>query len=239
MAPLHGRPLLSWTLEALWPARPTEWVIACRDDERALIKSAFGQMQQARFAALIKRGFAPRARSLKFIELPLSAGDWAQRSDDENEIPIVLAQGGATRQDSVLNAVRAATGDWVLVHDAARPCLGRGVIEATLNAAKASGAAIAALPVSDTVKRAASDGSIEETLDRTQIWLAQTPQIFQREPFLAALESAHRDGWQGTDCASIMERAGHKVTLVKSDADNLKVTYAADLARAAAILAAR
>ena len=239
MAPLRGRPLLSWTLSALYAAAPAEWVIACRDDERAAVKSAFGQMQQARFAALLKRGLAPRARRLNFIELPLSAGDAAQRSDDDDEIPIILAEGGATRQDSVLNAARAATGDWVLVHDAARPCVGRETIEATIAAAKESGAAIAALPVSDTVKRAAPNGSIAQTLNRDEIWLAQTPQVFAREPFVRALESAHNEGWQGTDCASIMERAGHKVTLVPGDAQNLKVTYAADLERAAAILAAR
>ena len=239
LAPLQGRPLLSWTLQALYAAAPTEWVIACRDDERAAVKAAFGIMQQARFVALIKRGLAPRARPIQFIEMPQSSGDAAQPRDSETGIPVVLAEGGATRQDSVLNAVRAARGEWIIVHDAARPCLSRALIEATFGAAQQTGAAIAALPVSDTVKRAAPDGSIRETLDRDEIWLAQTPQIFRREPFLAALESAARDGWQSTDCASIMERAGHRVTLVSGEAENLKVTYAADLERAALILAKR
>ncbi len=231
--------MLSWTLQALYAAAPTEWIIACRDDERAAIKAAFGIMQEARFADLIQRGLIPRARPLHFIELPESPGDAAQARDGESSISIVLVEGGATRQDSVTNAVRAARGDWILVHDAARPCLSRATIEATLAAAKLSGAAIVALPVSDTVKRAAPDGSIGETLNREEIWLAQTPQIFRREPLLAALESAHSDNWQGTDCASIMERAGHKVTLVPGEAENLKVTYAADLERAAIILAER
>ena len=239
MAPLGGRPLLSWTLEALWAAHPTEWIIACRPDERAAIKGAFGIMQEARFAKLMQRGLIPRARPLQWIELPESPGDAAQPRDAENGVPVVLVEGGATRQDSVLNAVRAARSEWVLVHDAARPCVSRAIIEATWEAAQQSGAAIAALPVSDTVKRANSDGSVAETLDRSLIWLAQTPQIFRRKPFLEALESAYNDSWQGTDCASIMERAGHKVTLVTGETDNLKVTYAADLERATAILTAR
>ena len=199
LAPLLSRPLLSWTLEALLSARPSELIVACRADERAAIRRALEQVN------------APAA-------------------------PIVLVEGGATRQDSVLNAVRVASGDWVLVHDAARPCVLPALIEATLRAARESGAAIAALRVFDTVKRAAPDGSIAATLDRNEIWLAQTPQVFERAPFLSALEAAQKDSWQGTDCASIMERAGQAVALVPGEADNLKVTYAADLERAAAIL---
>ena len=137
----------------------------------------------------------------------------------------------------MLAATRAARGEWLIVHDAARPCLSSSLIERVFEAARETGAAIAALPVSDTVKRAAPDGSIAQTLDRSEIWLAQTPQIFRREPFLAALEDAQSSGWSGTDCASILERVGHKVQLVAGEADNLKVTYAADLERAAAILA--
>lgn len=232
MAPLHNRPLLSWTLQALWAASPSEFVVACKSDEREAIKSAFGIANNARFQELLQRGLFPRSRPLRFVESP---EDSARNGDGEG-LRVSLVEGGATRQDSVLNAVRVARGDWILVHDAARPCVSRALIEATLQAATATGAAIAALPVSDTVKRAAPDGSIAETLNRDEIWLAQTPQVFRREPFFAALESARNDNWQGTDCASIMERAGHKVTLVKGGAENLKVTYAQDLERAAAIL---
>ena len=219
-------------MQALWAANPAEWIVACKSDERAAIKNAFGLANNARFNALLQNGLFPRARPLQFIEEP-------GQTRDENAMPIVLVEGGATRQDSVLNAVRAADSDWILVHDAARPCVSRALIEATLQAATATGAAIAALPVSDTVKRAAPDGLIVETLNRDEIWLAQTPQVFRREPFLAALQSAHQDNWQGTDCASILERAGHQVALVRGEAENLKVTYAADLERAATILAGR
>ena len=204
--------------------------MACKADERASIRNAFGLANNARVQTLLQRGLPPRSRALQFLESP-------DQTRDENAMPIALVEGGVTRQDSVLNAVRAAKSDWVLVHDAARPCVSRALIESVLQAATATGAAIAALPVSDTVKRAARDGSIHETLNRDEIWLAQTPQIFRREPFLAALESAHSQDWQGTDCASIMERAGHQVALVKGEAENLKVTYASDLERAATILA--
>ncbi len=219
-------------MQALWAANPAEWVVACRPDERAAIKSAFGSANNARFQELLRRGLPPRSRPLRFVEAP---EDLAGNGDGEG-LRISLVEGGATRQDSVLNAVRVARGEWVLVHDAARPCLSRALIEAVITAATSGGAAIAALPVSDTVKRAAPDGSIIETLNRDEIWLAQTPQVFRRAPFLAALQSAHSEGWQGTDCASIMERAGHQVMLVKGEAENFKVTYADDLARAAALL---
>ena len=227
-----ARPLLSWTLQALWVAHPTEWIVACKSDERAAIKGAFGNANNARFQEMLKRGLPPRSRPLQFLES-------ADQTRDENAMPIVLVEGGATRQDSVWNAVRATKSEWVLVHDAARPCPSRALIESVRDAATATSAAIAALPVSDTVKRAAPDGSIAQTLNRDQIWLAQTPQVFRRELFLAALESAAREGWQGTDCASIMERAGHQIMLVPGEAENLKVTYAADLERAAAILGKR
>jgi 2-C-methyl-D-erythritol 4-phosphate cytidylyltransferase len=147
-------------------------------------------------------------------------------------------EGGATRQDSVLAGVRKAQGDFVLVHDAARPCVSGEVITRTVEAALKGGSAIAALPVSDTVKRADAHNCIAQTLSRSEIWLAQTPQIFRRDAFLAALENAQHEGFQGTDCASIMEYAGHKVALVPGDSNNLKITYAADLERAAAILRA-
>ena len=236
LAPLLGRPLLSWTLEALLEMAPAEVIVACREEERAAIRAAFGGVNSASVPVPVQdfesqNGARLGAPFFRFVE------DANAARDQTGSLPIVLVEGGATRQDSVLHAVRAARGEWVLVHDAARPCVSLALIQAVLAAAQESGAAIAALPVSDTVKRAAPDGSIAQTLDRSEVWLAQTPQVFARQPFLAALESAQNDGWQGTDCASIMERAGHRVSLVVGEANNLKVTYAADLERAAAILA--
>lgn len=154
-------------------------------------------------------------------------------------IDFKLVEGGATRQDSVWSGVSSARGDFVLVHDAARPCVSSDVISRTVQDAQRQGGAIAALPVSDTVKRSNGTGIIAQTLDRSEIWLAQTPQVFRRDLFVAALESARQEGFQGTDCASIMERMGHEIALTPGDTDNLKVTFAADMERAAAILSSQ
>lgn len=147
-----------------------------------------------------------------------------------------VVEGGATRQESVYNAVKGARGDFVLVHDAARPCVSPQVVRRVVDQALRSGAAIAAVRASDTVKRADEHGNIAQTLDRNQIWLAQTPQVFRRDWLLGALERAVDEGFEGTDCASLLENVGHAVSLVDGDLENLKVTYAADLERAATIL---
>jgi 2-C-methyl-D-erythritol 4-phosphate cytidylyltransferase len=147
-----------------------------------------------------------------------------------------LVFGGATRQESVFNALKAAQGDLVLVHDAARPLVSPEVIARTLDAALKSGAALAALPCPDTVKQANAKGTVAATLDRSILWLAQTPQIFRRDLLLAANEKATADGFAATDCASIVEHLGHAVRLVPGEARNFKVTYPDDLERAAALL---
>jgi 2-C-methyl-D-erythritol 4-phosphate cytidylyltransferase len=136
----------------------------------------------------------------------------------------------------VHNAARVARGDLLLVHDAARPLVPAIVIADTIATAQKNGAALAALPCPDTVKRADESGNVAATLDRTVLWLAQTPQIFRREILLAAFEDAEQAGFVGTDCASLVERLGHKVSLVKSASCNFKVTYPDDLERAAALL---
>lgn len=154
--------------------------------------------------------------------------------------PVRLVEGGATRQESVYAGVKQASGDLVLVHDAARPCLDDGTMLRVVESALHNGAAIAALPVSDTVKQTApGDCFIARTLDRSTIWTAQTPQVFRRNLLLHALESAVREDYQGTDCASLLERKGTPVALVEGHYTNLKVTFAADMERAAAILSAR
>ena len=157
----------------------------------------------------------------------------------ETALPLRLVEGGATRQDSVEAAVKAATGDLVLVHDAARPCVEPQYVTATCQAAAETGAAILAVAASDTVKRAHSTPQglqIAETIPRETVYLAQTPQVFRRALLLSALERARAEGFAGTDCASLVERGGHPVSLVAGSPRNLKVTYAEDLARAEALL---
>jgi 2-C-methyl-D-erythritol 4-phosphate cytidylyltransferase/2-C-methyl-D-erythritol 2,4-cyclodiphosphate synthase len=155
---------------------------------------------------------------------------------------LITAIGGASRQDSVLAGLRAirslaAAEDWVLVHDAARPCLSGNDVRALIEAldAGASGAVLAAAVV-DTVKRE-RDGQIAETVDRQGLWRALTPQVFAFAQLERALEEAQHAGVTVTDEAQAMERLGHRPQLVQGSPFNIKVTRAADLATAERILA--
>ena len=148
--------------------------------------------------------------------------------------PLQFVAGGARRQDSVGNAfARVSAGaDIILIHDAARPFVTEDVIARAIDGAHAHGAAIAAVPVKDTVKQGgaeAPDGSrvIRATLSRDEIFLAQTPQAFRRDVFAAALQAA--GSTDATDEAMLAERAGIPVHLVAGDPSNIKVTTAADL----------
>jgi 2-C-methyl-D-erythritol 4-phosphate cytidylyltransferase len=138
--------------------------------------------------------------------------------------------GGAQRSHSVLAALRASRGDPVLVHDAARPLVTPEVVRATLAALHEHGcdAAIAAAPVHDTVKRA-NGGVVSGTLDRSELWAVQTPQVFRR----AALERALAAGEDllavATDDAALVEAQGGVVRVVPAPPENFKVTTAHDL----------
>ncbi len=147
---------------------------------------------------------------------------------------VQLVAGGERRQDSVRHAfeVVAADCDIVLVHDAARPFVTADVISRAIQGARAHGAAIVAVPVSDTVKRVAGE-VIVETLPREEIFLAQTPQAFRRDVLGAAIDVG-RTTHSATDEAMLAERAGYRVHVVTGDPENVKVTTAADVARARA-----
>lgn len=151
--------------------------------------------------------------------------------------------GGETRQRSValgLVAARRALPalEWVLVHDAARCLVTPRDAEQVLEAAHATGAALPLAPIADTVKRVRAE-RVAETLDRTELGLALTPQAFRVEILSEALEKAEREGFAGTDCASLVERLGVEVRVCAGRAENFKVTRPEDLERAAAILATR
>ena len=144
-----------------------------------------------------------------------------------------VVEGGAERQESVwrgLAAVPPSTGH-VLVHDAVRPFVTRGLIDAVLRAARDGGAALCALPVAETVKRV-RDGLVVETLDRRGLWAVQTPQGFRADLLREAHDKARRDGVTGTDDAMLVERLGHPVRVVEGSVDNVKITTPADLLRA-------
>lgn len=143
-----------------------------------------------------------------------------------------VGPGGARRQDSVLAGVRLARAEWVLVHDAARPLLPVEVIERGLEAARITGGAIAALPVRDTIKRVDPDTTITGTVDRSELWAAQTPQIFRSALLEAALDTAA----DVTDDAAAVEQLGVHVRVFLGAERNFKVTTPGDLALAEAIL---
>ena len=139
-----------------------------------------------------------------------------------------VVAGGATRTESVRNALAALGGDAkiVLIHDAVRPFVHHGVISAVIDAAGKTGAAIAAVPVKDTIKRV-DEGRIVGTVPRLGLYLAQTPQGFRRE----IIERVYRDlaGADFTDDASLVEASGGEVAIVESTYDNIKITTPEDL----------
>ncbi len=144
-------------------------------------------------------------------------------------------EGGAVRSESVLRALAAAgPGDPVLVHDAARPLVTAELIEDTLAAVAGDGvdAAIAATPVTDTVKQADGGGVVTATLDRSTLWAVQTPQVFRRAALERALDVPAEVLAQATDDAWLVERTGGRVVVVPAPKDNLKVTTPVDLALA-------
>ena len=151
--------------------------------------------------------------------------------------PTVVA-GGRERQDSV-RAGLAAAGDTELIaiHDAARPFVRADVIRAVIHAARAHGAALAALPATDTVKRVHPDGWIESTPPRDRLWLAQTPQVFRAEVIRAAHAAPQADG--ATDDAQMIERSGARVYVVPGDPENRKITTPEDLRWAEWVLSQR
>jgi 2-C-methyl-D-erythritol 4-phosphate cytidylyltransferase len=151
-------------------------------------------------------------------------------------------QGGPTRQASLANGL-AALGEvaprceWVIVHDAARCLVRPEDAESVLRIARSTGAAISAIAVPDTVKEIEGD-RVLRTLDRSRLATAQTPQAFRRTLLEEALAKAERDGFLGTDCASLVERLGVAVAVCPGRPENFKVTHADDLLRAELLLSA-
>jgi len=176
------------------------------------------------------------------VVVVLAADDarWGELAVSSNP-KLLTAIGGAGRQDSVMNGLRrlgalAAPDDWVLVHDAARPCLDQDDVRSLIDALDAAGCgAVLAAPVVDTVKRE-RDGLVGETIDRAGLWRALTPQAFGLAALERALEEAVRLGIQVTDEAQAMERLGFRARLVPGSPFNIKITRVADLAAATQIL---
>ncbi|MCI0400131.1 MAG: 2-C-methyl-D-erythritol 4-phosphate cytidylyltransferase [Gammaproteobacteria bacterium] len=151
---------------------------------------------------------------------------------------VLFVTGGAKRCHSVLNGLKRAeqigrAQDWVLVHDAARPCVRKEDIDRLLSVlADDPVGGLLALPVRDTMKRSQSDNTVCETVEREGLWHALTPQMFRLEPLRRAIEAALAEGRLVTDEAQAMEFAGAAPRLVEGHPDNIKITSRADLALA-------
>ncbi len=143
---------------------------------------------------------------------------------------VTLCLGGARRQDSVKEGLKLIKDcDWVMIHDGARPFLTQDLIEDGLKAARETGAAVAAVPVKDTIKLAGDERLVKETLQRGRLWAAQTPQVFSFDLITRAYENLTTEV---TDDAAAVERLGYKVQLYMGDYKNIKVTTSEDLALA-------
>lgn len=213
---LAGRPMLAWSLAALSAAPSIAQIVVAAP--------AGGE-----------RDGAASSEQLDAI---------AREASDAASARVLFVQGGASRSESVQRALAAADREEVvLVHDAARPLLTAALAEAViaaLDADEAADAAIAAAPVTDTIKRAgAHGGAVRETLDRGELWSVQTPQVFRRATLERALEVDAQTLAAATDDASLIERRGGSVLVVPSPAWNFKVTTSLELRVAELLLAER
>ena len=203
LAPLAGRPLFLWSLEALERCTAVDGIV---------VVGPVRKLQDV----LAATGFGPGK-------------------------VVAWTEGGRARQDSVARGLRAlpAGFDLVAVHDSARALVSPGLVARVVADAVTHGAAIAAVPLEDTLKRA-SLGRIEDTVPRAALWRAQTPQVFRRE-WLEAAHGAPAGGGRSaiTDDAVLVEAQGHPVFITEGDALNFKITTAQDLALAGAWLARR
>jgi 2-C-methyl-D-erythritol 4-phosphate cytidylyltransferase len=163
------------------------------------------------------------------VVVVLPAADAASPPSWIGSLPVTVVAGGETRRASVRNGLQALGDDveFVLVHDGARPLVPSSVIDRVLEACREA-AAIAALPVADTVKMADDQGNVARTVDRSGLWLAQTPQGFRLDTLRDVHRRADADDYTGTDDAGLCERYGIPVRLVEGAVENMKITRPAD-----------
>lgn len=178
--------------------------------------------------------------SIDEIVIAIPAGTEKRARDEVSktdvQVPVKITAGGIERQDSVRIALALTSieTDLVVIHDAARPFADAALFNRCIEAAIRTGAAIAAIAVSDTLKRV-TDGVITSTVKRTGLYQAQTPQAFQRRLLVAAHERALREHVVATDDADLVEQIGGTIEIVEASALNLKITTKTDLAIAEAL----
>lgn len=154
---------------------------------------------------------------------------------------VQVANGGAERFESIANALTLVKpeADLVAIHDAVRPCVTDGQIDAVIAKAARTGAAVLAVRVGDTVKQVDAQEKVQATLSRKGLWLAQTPQVFRRDWLIEAYGQRAKITGEITDDAQLVEAAGHPVYVEEGSASNIKITTKGDIALAEAILKSR
>ena len=190
----------------------------------------------------VNKALAPLAgktvleRSLEAFDGLVDGAVVVYRAQDEDAVRALnlrarLVPGGETRQASVLSGLYALPQDAeiALIHDAARPFVRAETIRACIESAKKYGSGVAAVPVTDTIKRAGQDGVVRETLPREQLWAMQTPQAFRPQELRRAIETLTAQGEAATDDARAMEACGHSVRLVEGNSGNIKLTRPEDM----------
>ncbi|MDD3118519.1 MAG: 2-C-methyl-D-erythritol 4-phosphate cytidylyltransferase [Victivallales bacterium] len=171
-------------------------------------------------------------------DLPLFAAAAAQYCPD---LPVSCVPGGSTRSHSVFQGLTVLPPEvkYVAVHDAARPLASPDLLRRCVAGARQYGGALAAHPVTDTLKKAAADATVAGTVDRDGLWAVETPQVFSRSELQQAYETALAAGHDFTDDAGVMEAAGKRVVLIHNSEPNVKITFPADRQLAAALLRSR
>jgi 2-C-methyl-D-erythritol 4-phosphate cytidylyltransferase len=154
---------------------------------------------------------------------------------------VQIADGGSERCESVASALALVKpeAEFVAIHDAVRPCLTEEMINAVFAGAARTGAALLAVPVTDTLKRVNAQQEVQETVARQGLWLAQTPQVFRRDWLIEAYANRAKVGKDITDDTQVVEAAGHKVHVVEGSSTNVKITTKGDLFLAEAVLKSR
>ncbi|HEY55252.1 MAG TPA: 2-C-methyl-D-erythritol 4-phosphate cytidylyltransferase [Dehalococcoidia bacterium] len=197
LAPLGGRPVISYVLAAFGDCQPVDRIVLVVN-EKSL---------EACRQLIAKEGFSK---------------------------PVDVCIGGKRRQDSVAAGLsKLKDCQWVVIHDGARPLVAKELIEQGLKEAQETGAAVAAVPVTDTIKTAGDDRIVLETPSRQNLWAVQTPQVFRLDIITEAYQKAKGEV---TDDASLVEQAGYKVKLYMGSYDNIKITTPGDLSVAETII---
>lgn len=256
-ADLHGRTVMEWSMAPfMYDSRCLGLVVVLGPNDAywPAVASRLPDVTGAtRASANIAAALADATRVAERAAQRAGGADTDDFTDLGLTIPSIPAvtlpkvtttTGGGERSNSVRNGLRALAGraaddDWVLVHDAARPCVSRQDVDRLLDRVQAHAVGgILAAPAADTLKRAGENKEIIQTIDRTSLWRALTPQMFRYARLCEALDRAHGDGRTPTDEAQALEWIGERPLVVEGSTTNLKITSADDLVIAVALLAA-